>query len=73
MASVDILREPALNIPSFYRYSIYPVNDINFGAMVVNSKKPRSFIIENKGEYDFKYTIQKLVKAAEVQQQRSRP
>ncbi|XP_064641495.1 hydrocephalus-inducing protein-like isoform X2 [Lineus longissimus] len=57
----------------FSKYSIYPVNDINFGPMLVNSKKPRSFLIENKGEYDFKYTIQKLVKAAEAQQQRSRP
>ena len=46
-----------------FRYNIYPVNDINFGAMLVNSKKTRTFTIENKGDrFEFKYTINKLVK-----------
>ena len=46
-----------------FRYHIVPVNDMNFGSILVNSKKVRTFIIENKGErFEFKYTITKLVK-----------
>lgn len=41
-------------------YSISPVNDINFGAIILNSKKSRSFVIENKGEFEFRYAITKL-------------
>ncbi len=45
------------------RYHVFPVNDINFGAMLVNSKKTRTFTIENKGDrFEFKYTISKMVK-----------
>ena len=33
--------------------------------MVVNSKKTRTFVIENKGDkFEFKYTISKLIKEA---------
>lgn len=44
---------------SCFRFNITPVNDINFGSLLVNSKKSRTFMIENKGEFDFKYTIAK--------------
>ena len=40
------------------------MNDINFGSLLVNSKKTRTFMIENKGEFDFKYTISKKEKEA---------
>lgn len=43
------------------KYSIFPVSDINFGACLVNTKKSRSFTIENKGEFDFRYTILKMI------------
>ncbi|CAH1779299.1 unnamed protein product [Owenia fusiformis] len=43
----------------FNKYNIFPINDINFGSLLVNSKKTRTFTIENKGEFDFKYTITK--------------
>jgi len=47
----------------FDRYSITPENDMNFGALLVNSKKTRFFVIENKSEkFDLKYTIMKAVK-----------
>lgn len=45
-----------------FRYNILPMSDINFGSLLVNSKKTRTFIIENKGEFDFKYQITKMVK-----------
>ena len=41
-------------------FSISPVNDINFGSVILNSKRTRSFVIENKGEFEFKYAITKL-------------
>ncbi|XP_053402100.1 hydrocephalus-inducing protein homolog isoform X11 [Mercenaria mercenaria] len=46
----------------FNKYNILPMSDINFGSLLVNSKKTRTFIIENKGEFDFKYQISKMVK-----------
>jgi len=30
--------------------------------MVVNSKKVRQFVIQNKGEFDLKYSIVKMIK-----------
>ncbi|ESO91099.1 hypothetical protein LOTGIDRAFT_122343, partial [Lottia gigantea] len=48
----------------FSKFNILPMNDINFGSLLVNSKKTRTFSIENKGEFDFKYTIQRMVKDA---------
>lgn len=45
------------------RYNIQPMCDINFGSMMLNSKKARTFVIENKGErFEFKYAITKMVK-----------
>lgn len=41
-------------------FSISPVNDINFGSVILNSKKSCSFVIENKGKFEFKYAISKL-------------
>lgn len=45
------------------KYTIYPISDINFGAVLINTKKTRTFTIENKGEFDFKYTIMKMISA----------
>ena len=43
------------------KYTIYSVSDINFGAALVNTKKTRTFTIENKREFYFRYTIMKTV------------
>ncbi|XP_071959113.1 hydrocephalus-inducing protein homolog isoform X2 [Antedon mediterranea] len=52
----------------FSKYNIYPVNDINFGAVLTHTRKQRTFIIENKGEFDFKYFITKMQKNVTSQQ-----
>ncbi|XP_035827636.1 hydrocephalus-inducing protein [Aplysia californica] len=52
----------------FSKFNISPTNDINFGSLLVNSKKTRTFMIENKGEFDFKYTISKKEKESNAQQ-----
>ena len=45
------------------RYVITPVEDINFGALLLNSRKQRTFTIENRGEkFDFKFTITRVQK-----------
>jgi len=45
------------------RYIINPTNDINFGALMLNTKKTRTFTIENTGEkFDLKYTITKALR-----------
>ncbi|XP_053255366.1 hydrocephalus-inducing protein homolog [Podarcis raffonei] len=41
----------------FTKYSITPPSLINFGPVVLNSRKTNSFTIENKGILDFKYGI----------------
>jgi hydrocephalus-inducing protein len=46
------------------RYFIYPANDMNFGALLLNSKKTKTFVIENRGDkFDIKYNVTKMVKA----------
>ena len=50
-----------ISVRSVYsKYSIFPVQDINFGAILVNTRKTKTITIENKGEFDFKYSIAKL-------------
>ena len=43
----------------FSKYTINPGSEINFGAVTVNTKKSRTFVIENKCEFDFRFTISK--------------
>ena len=45
----------------YSKYSIFPVQDINFGAILVNTRKTRTITIENKGEFDFRYSIFKML------------
>ncbi|KAJ3206444.1 hypothetical protein HDU82_004517 [Entophlyctis luteolus] len=45
----------------FSRFSILPVRELNFGALVHGTKASRQFTIENQGEFDFKYSIYKIV------------
>ncbi len=45
----------------YSRYALLPKNDIDFGSIIVNSKKQLQFAIENKGEFEFKFNITKPV------------
>ena len=38
----------------FSQFKIHPLKDVNFGPMVINVKKLRSFQIENHGEFEFR-------------------
>ncbi|XP_059164883.1 hydrocephalus-inducing protein homolog isoform X3 [Physella acuta] len=51
----------------FSKFQITPVSDINFGALLINSKKTRTFVIENKGEFDFRFTITKKEREVNAQ------
>ncbi len=44
----------------YSKYSIFPIRDINFGAILINTRKTRTISIENKGEFDFRYSIVKM-------------
>lgn len=64
-----------LTVPWFiflFRYSISPVSDINFGALLVNNKKQKQFTIYNHGKYEFKYTITLMQKDKDNQQGQGR-
>ena len=51
-----------LSVRSVYsKYAVSPVSDINFGAMLINTKKTRVFTIENKGEFEFRYSVLKMI------------
>ncbi|KAH6588049.1 hypothetical protein BASA50_010912 [Batrachochytrium salamandrivorans] len=50
----------------FSKFSVLPVRDLSFGSLIHGTKVARQFIIENKGEFDFKYSIYKLI-AQEVE------
>ena len=45
------------------RYNITPMSDMDFGAMLLNSKKSKTFVIENRGEkFDLKYVISRMLR-----------
>jgi hypothetical protein len=43
------------------RFNIIPQSEINFGPLHVGSKRQEKIIIENKGEFDFKFTLAKNI------------
>jgi hypothetical protein len=45
----------------FSKFSVLPVRDLNFGALVHGTRPSKQFVIENSGEFDFKYSIFKLI------------
>lgn len=45
----------------FSKFSVLPVRDLNFGALLHGTKGSRQFVIENLGEFDFKYSIYKIL------------
>ncbi|XP_073785286.1 hydrocephalus-inducing protein homolog isoform X1 [Danio rerio] len=53
----------------FSKYIISPSNDINFGPMVHGSRKKQTLTVENKGNFEMRFTI-RLCKNASVPAQR---
>lgn len=47
----------------YSNFSLCPANDINFGSMLINSRKQSTFNILNKGEFEFKFSITKFATA----------
>ncbi|KAJ3287536.1 hypothetical protein HK104_008544 [Borealophlyctis nickersoniae] len=45
----------------FSKFSILPVRDLNFGALVHGTKATRQFVVDNLGEFDFRYSIYKML------------
>jgi hypothetical protein len=45
----------------FSKYAILPVRDLNFGALVYGSKGVRQFYIDNIGEFDFRFSVYKII------------
>ncbi|KAJ3047832.1 hypothetical protein HK097_011139 [Rhizophlyctis rosea] len=45
----------------FSKFVILPVRDLNFGALIHGTKSTRYFTIDNNGEFDFKYSIYKML------------
>lgn len=53
-----------ISVKSVYaHYSICPFDDINFGSMIINNRKQTIFTIANKGDFEFKYAINKQMSA----------
>ncbi|KAM6946364.1 hydrocephalus-inducing protein homolog [Aplochiton taeniatus] len=46
----------------FTRYNIAPPGDINFGPLVYGAKKSQAFTIENKGEFEIRFSISRMAK-----------
>ena len=38
-----------------------PLNDVNFGALIVGLRKSTTFTLENRGQFEFKYSISKRI------------
>ena len=53
----------------FSHYSICPIDSVNIVSMVINNRKQSNFVIQNKGDFEFKYSINKQMS---VEQQRVR-
>ncbi|KAJ3215867.1 hypothetical protein HDU67_010224 [Dinochytrium kinnereticum] len=45
----------------FSRFSILPIREVNFGALVFGTKMTRQFTVENQGEFDFRFSIYKII------------
>jgi hydrocephalus-inducing protein len=46
----------------YSKFNIIPQTEINFGIVSVMSKRQERLVIENRGDYDFKFTILKYVR-----------
>jgi adenylate kinase family enzyme len=55
----------------FSKYTILPMRDLNFGALIHGTKAAKQIIIENTGEFDFKYSIFKMALNRKEKQNKS--
>ncbi|KAI4885088.1 hypothetical protein NFI96_023140 [Prochilodus magdalenae] len=46
----------------FSKYSIAPPNDINFGPLVYGSRKMQTLTVENRGDFEIRFTISRMSK-----------
>eukprot|EP00079_Xenopus_tropicalis_P024447 XP_012817094.1 PREDICTED: hydrocephalus-inducing protein homolog isoform X1 [Xenopus tropicalis] len=51
----------------FTKYRLSPSSDINFGAMVLGTRKQSSFTLENCGSLEFRYIISKMIREVMIQ------
>ncbi|OCT82470.1 hypothetical protein XELAEV_18025000mg [Xenopus laevis] len=51
----------------FAKYRLSPSSDINFGAMVLGTRKQSSFTLENCGSLEFRYMISKMIREVIIQ------
>ncbi|XP_066439738.1 hydrocephalus-inducing protein homolog isoform X2 [Eleutherodactylus coqui] len=52
---------------AFAKYHLSPSSDINFGAIVMGSRKLCSFTLENCGLLEFRYNISKMIREVMIQ------
>ncbi|CAH8527130.1 unnamed protein product [Schistosoma turkestanicum] len=50
----------------FSKFTISPIKDINFGSLILHHHKSRQLIIENNGDYEFRYSIVPISKMLEL-------
>ncbi|CAH8527295.1 unnamed protein product [Schistosoma turkestanicum] len=50
----------------FSKFTISPIQDINFGSLILHHHKSRQLIIENNGDYEFRYSIVPISKMLEL-------
>ncbi|XP_069822484.1 hydrocephalus-inducing protein homolog isoform X3 [Dendropsophus ebraccatus] len=57
----------------FTKYRLTPSSDINFGAMLLSSRKLCSFTLENCGLLEFRYSISKMIREVMIQPAKKGP
>ncbi|TPP57522.1 Hydrocephalus-inducing protein [Fasciola gigantica] len=50
----------------FSKFTISPSKQMDFGAIIVQHRKSRQLLIENKGEHDFRFSILRMSKMKEL-------
>ncbi|XP_073515931.1 hydrocephalus-inducing protein homolog isoform X2 [Phyllobates terribilis] len=58
---------------TFAKYRLSPSSDINFGAMVLGSRRLCSFTLENCGLLEFRYNLSKIIREATIQPTKKGP
>ncbi|KAM3920677.1 hydrocephalus-inducing protein homolog [Leptodactylus fuscus] len=58
---------------AFAKYHLSPSSDINFGAMVMGSRKLCSFILDNCGLLEFRFSISKMIREVMIQPAKKGP
>ncbi|KAL7750642.1 hypothetical protein RI367_003984 [Sorochytrium milnesiophthora] len=48
----------------YSKFSVLPARDLNFGCLVVGTKATRSLVLENTGEFDWRFSLYKITDTA---------